>query len=211
VANQPLDPATAAQLFYSGEPMIYVADPSQPFVYGRWMQQPCISIVPLPFTDAIAYFTQNPVMLASAYVPPSDAAVRAEISVLSRGGRAGHVTKSTGVIEMNLPIGQAVDLTVTFYDAQDNPTAAPGAIAWSSSDDTIASVGESDSDQATVTSVAIGECTITATSGSISAEMDLAVTGSTEAVSAEISAGEPYDTVEAAHAKRQAAHNQPHG
>jgi hypothetical protein len=89
MANEPLNPATAAQLFYSGERMLYVADPSQPFVYGRWSNQPCICIVPLPFTDAEAYFTANPVMLASDYAPPSGGAVRAVISVLSAGS-AGH-------------------------------------------------------------------------------------------------------------------------
>jgi hypothetical protein len=107
---------------------------------------------------------------------------------------------------MNLPIGQLVDLTATFYDAQDAPTAAPEgvAITWASSDEGVATVlvDPADDTLATVTSVVIGDTTITMTAGTIVATIDVAVTGSTAAVSATIAAGEPYDSVATAQAKR---------
>ena len=105
---------------------------------------------------------------------------------------------------MNLPQGQLVDLTATFYDAQDNPTEAPdGELAWASSDEGVATVaGDAGADTATVTSIAVGETVITMTAGAITATLNIAVTGTTGAVSAEITAGEPYDSPAAAAAKR---------
>lgn len=199
--NTPLDPAAAAQMFYSGERMILLSEPSQVFVYARWQQQPCISIVPLPFDDAAAYFTKNPAMLAAAYVAPAPGEpIQAKLRV-----RIGGITL-TGVEHMNLPLGQLVDLTATFYDAQDNPTAPPaGTPSWTSSDEGVATVAADPGDEATVTSVAVGETTITMTLNAISATIDISVTGSTEAVSAQISAGEPYDSPATAAAKRAGA------
>ena len=202
MVNVPLPPATAAQLFYSGSLMLLLSDPSETFVFGRWAGQPCICIVPMPFDDAVVYFTDNPAMLADAYVapPPGQPAI-AKLSV-----RIGGITL-TGVDHMNLPNGQLVDLTVTFYDAQEMPTEAPeGDIEWSSSDEGVATVAaDSGSDEATVTSVAVGETTITMTAGSITASLDIAVTGTTAAVSAEIAAGEPYDSPATAQAHRHKA------
>ena len=199
MANAPLNPAAAAQLFYSGSQMLLLSDPNEPFVVGRWAGQPCICIVPMPFDDAVVYFTVNPAMLADAYVAPAPGQPsRAKLSV-----RIGGIIL-TGVATMNLPQGQLVDLTVTFYDANDNPTEAPeGSINWESSDDGVATVAaDSGSDEATVTSVAIGETTITMTAGSITATIDIAITGTTAAASAEIAAGEPYDSPAAAAQRR---------
>jgi hypothetical protein len=190
--NTPLDPSAAAQLFYSGERMLLLSAPAQVFVYARWQNQPCMSIVPLPFNDATVYFTANPAMLAAAYIPPAPGQpVYAKLRV-----RIGGITL-TGVDHMNLPNGQSVDLTATFYDAQDNPTTAPtGDVTWTSSNTAFATVAANpnNDDEATVTSVAVGEATITMSVGSITATIDVAVTGDTDAVSATITAGEPYTT-----------------
>jgi hypothetical protein len=96
--------------------------------------------------------------------------------------------------------GQSVDLTVAYTDAQGAPVPAPGAVTWSSSDDSIATI-EADPDddtQATVTSVAEGAATITAESGGIEVTEDVDVSAS-EPVATEgtITAGVPYATPDA--------------
>ena len=199
MANVPLNPATAAQLFYSGSMMLLLSAPSETFVFGRWAAQPCICIVPMPFDDAVVYFTDNPAMLADAYVAPAPG----QPAIAKLSVRIGGITL-IGVDTMNLPNGQLVDLTVTFYDADDNPTEAPeGTLTWESSDEGVATVAaDSGSDEATVASVAVGEATITMTAGSITSSIDIAVTGTSAAVSAEIAAGEPYDAPATAQARR---------
>jgi hypothetical protein len=93
--------------------------------------------------------------------------------------------------------GQSVDLTVAYTDSGGASAPAPGAVTWSSSDDSIATVeaNPDDDTQATAVSVAEGVATITAESGGIETTEDVDVSAS-EAVATEgaITAGAPYDT-----------------
>ena len=65
----PLAPTDAAQLFYSGSVMCYVANPMSPFVCGQWMGRRSM-ITELPFADAVAYFTANVAMIYDPNVTP---------------------------------------------------------------------------------------------------------------------------------------------
>lgn len=65
-----LDPNQAAALFYAGHALAYVSAPNTQFACGQWMgQQFYITNPPFPFDNAAAYFTANPVILASAVLP----------------------------------------------------------------------------------------------------------------------------------------------
>jgi Bacterial Ig-like domain (group 2) len=186
---EPLNPAEAAALFNAGEPLAFIVSPAEPFVRGRWMGEPCVCI-PLPQTESLEqYFTDNPVILASSYRPPLPGkAAKATIQV----NGAGWSVKGTKM-EVTLPLGLWVDLTVAYVDANGNPAAPPGPVAWSSSDPTIASINPNTGNQlvATVQPVKEGSVTITAASGSITATIAITVAAGV-AVSATITAGTPY-------------------
>jgi len=66
--SQALDPNEAATLFYSGSVMAFVAVPDENFVCGQWHGQRAL-VVPIPFDDAVAYFTEHPVMLYDPNAP----------------------------------------------------------------------------------------------------------------------------------------------
>jgi hypothetical protein len=189
-ASQALDPNEAATLFRSGSELAFLTDPYTGFVMGRWLNAPVICLA-VP-ADLVAYFTTNPVIVYGTYVPPPPGEpVRAVISIAGAGWR---VRGNNMAVE--LPNGKVVDLTVAFEDADGNPASAPGAVTWESSDTSIATV-EPDADddtQSVVTSVAEGTSTITASAGSISATIDINISAEGgDAVSANITAGEPYD------------------
>jgi hypothetical protein len=74
--SEPLDPQEAATLFYSGSPMAFVAVPTESFVCGQWMGQRAL-VMPIPFDDAVAYFTEHPVMLYDPNAPPMTATITA--------------------------------------------------------------------------------------------------------------------------------------
>jgi hypothetical protein len=97
---------------------------------------------------------------------------------------------------VELSNGQSVDLTVAYTDAQGAPAHPPGPVNWTSSSPSIATVSAGDEDtQATVTSIANGNTTITAESNGITCAIDLMVGGGEAGASeGEITAGEPYDT-----------------
>ena len=69
--SEPLDPKEAATLFYAGHPLALVADPTKPFVCGQWMGERAY-ITRMPFDDAEAYFTENPVALYSTDASPPE-------------------------------------------------------------------------------------------------------------------------------------------
>jgi hypothetical protein len=77
--SEPLDPQEAATLFYSGSPMAFVAVPTESFVCGQWMGQRAL-VMPIPFDDPVAYFTEHPVMLYDPDSVPSGPAVSATIT-----------------------------------------------------------------------------------------------------------------------------------
>jgi hypothetical protein len=187
--TQALDPNEAAQLFRAGTALAFIAEPYEPFVLGRWMNEPALCL-PAP-ADPAAYFATHPVIVYGTYAPPPPGeAVSAVITI----GAAGWTARGNNMA-IELPQGNAVDLTVTFADAQGAATPAPGAVAWTSSDDAIASVypDADDDTQAQATGAGEGNVTITAAAGGISATIDVAVTVQGEApVSAAITAGEPY-------------------
>jgi hypothetical protein len=74
--SQALDPQEAATLFYSGEPMAFVAVPTESFVCGQYQGQRAL-VMPLPFDDAVAYFTEHPVMLYDPDAPTMTATITA--------------------------------------------------------------------------------------------------------------------------------------
>jgi hypothetical protein len=189
-ASQALDPEEAATLFRSGSELAFLTDPYVGFVMGRWMNQQvmCLQVPP----DLVAYSTENPVIIYGTYVPPAPGvAVAAFITIRTAGW-----TVRGNNMAVELPNGKVVDLTVTYEDADGNPTSAPGDVTWTSSDPSIATIEADDDDdtKAVVTSVAEGSTSITAQSGGITASIDVDVTAEGgEAVSANITAGEPRD------------------
>jgi Bacterial Ig-like domain (group 2) len=96
---------------------------------------------------------------------------------------------------VELTNGQAVDLTVAYTDSAGTPAQPPGAVSWSSSDPSIATVEAhtGDDTMATVHSVADGAATVTAESAGITSALDIIV-GAAEGAATEgtITAGEPY-------------------
>ena len=74
--SQALDPQEAATLFYSGSVMAFVAAPDDSFVCGQWQGQRAM-IFPIPFDDAVAYFTDHPVMLYDPDAPGMTATITA--------------------------------------------------------------------------------------------------------------------------------------
>jgi hypothetical protein len=75
----PLDPNEAASLFYSGSTMAFVAVPKDSFVCGQYMGKRAL-VTPIPFDDAVAYFTEHPVMLYDPDYVPLQPATRATIT-----------------------------------------------------------------------------------------------------------------------------------
>jgi hypothetical protein len=196
-ANQPLDPNQAATLFYAGDAMAFTSEPQSPFVYGRWMSQPCMCVSP-PFKDqpsAAAYFTTHPVILANSYTPPPPGEAAGATLKVSGAGWTARGTK----MAVELPNGQRVDLQVSYTDESGNSAEKPGAITWSSSDENTATVNADDADdtRAVVSAVAVGTITVSAESGGITATLDVIVgagSGSAnEATQGTIEAGQPYD------------------
>jgi hypothetical protein len=192
-ASQALDPTEAVALFRSGTPLAFLSAPYDPFVMGRWMGEPVLAVNVPP--DLENYFTINPVIVYGTYVPPAPGvAVRAIITIRTAGW-----TVRGNNMEVDLPLGKVVDLTVAYEDANGDHASPPGPITWSSSDESIATVeaedDPSDGTVAVVTSVAEGSATITAQSGEITATLDITVQAAEggDAVSATITAGEPRD------------------
>ena len=195
-ATQALDPTEAVALFRSGTPLAFLVSPYDPFVMGRWMGEPVLAQAVPP--DLENYFTINPVIVYGTYVPPAPGvAVRAIITIRTAGW-----TVRGNNMEVDLPLGKVVDLTVAYEDANGDHASAPGPITWTSSDESIATVEAADDPTdgtvAVATSVAEGSATITAQSGEISATIDITVQAAEggDAVSASITAGEPRDADE---------------
>lgn len=193
---QPLHPQEAATLFFAGEALAYLSDPTIPFVLGRYFGEP-VMVSPLPFfpprqEEARIYFKANPVIIAGTYKPPAPGAAA---SALLKVNGAGWSVKGNAMAAA-IQIGQSVGLTISFLDAGGQPAAKPGPVAWTSSDATTVSVAANTTDdtQATAVSVAEGKtATVTATSGTLSATIDISV-GAGPAVSASIAAGTPFPT-----------------
>lgn len=187
--NQALDPNEAATLFRAGEAMAFTSAPTDPFVYGRWMGNPCLCVT-LPFDDATAYFTAHPVILASSYVPPPPG--KAAGATLKVSGAGWTAQGPNMAVELTLT--QRVDLTVAYTDGAGAPAPKPGPVTWSSSDETIALVNADDTDdtRSVVSSVAVGTATISAVSGGITATLEVTVAAGA-ATAAAIEPGEPYE------------------
>jgi uncharacterized protein YjdB len=100
---------------------------------------------------------------------------------------------------VELPLGQRVDLAISYTDDAGAPAEKPGAITWSSSDEQTATVNADDSDdtRAVVSAVAVGTVTVSAESGGITANLDVVVgassSGANAATEGTIEAGTPYD------------------
>jgi hypothetical protein len=93
----------------------------------------------------------------------------------------------------DLTLGQQVELTVAYQDASGNPAQKPGAVTWTSSAPSIVQVeAESDDTKAQAGSLAEGNATITATSGSITATIAITVAAGA-ATQGTITAGTPTD------------------
>lgn len=99
-----------------------------------------------------------------------------------------------------LQIGQEADLTVAYQDAQGN-TANVESDNWTSSDESVLTVEETDDGEATITSVGVGTAQVQLTADArmgedvaeIRAVLDVEVVAA-EAVSATITPGEPRNT-----------------
>jgi hypothetical protein len=74
--SKALDPQEAATLFYSGSPMAFVAAPTESFVCGQWQGKRAL-VMPIPFDDAVTYFTDHPVILYDPNAPPMTATITA--------------------------------------------------------------------------------------------------------------------------------------
>jgi hypothetical protein len=183
-AGAPLDPTEAAALFLAGTTMALVATPAESFVAVNWMG--ALSFVTeIPFgEDPVAFFTANPAII---YVPPAPGqAVSASIAAAIPASLI-----KAFAMAVDLPLGLQVNLVVTYKDSNGNVVAAPGAVGWVSSDPSVATVAAGTPDtNAVVVSVAEGATTVTATSGGISAAIDITVAAGA-AASAEIAAGTP--------------------
>ena len=194
--NEPLAPTEAVALFRSGTPLAFLAEPYDAFVMGRWMSEPVLAVAVPP--DLEAFFTNNPVIVYGTYVPPPPGVA---VSAIFRIKSAGWSVRGNNMA-VELPNGKVVDLTVAYEDSAGEHAPPPGPINWSSSDEEIATVeakdDPADGTVAVVTSVAEGSATITASSGSITAtlEIDVSAEGGGDAVAANITAGEPYDSGE---------------
>ncbi len=87
--------------------------------------------------------------------------------------------------------GDLIDLTVAFKDGKGDAATKPGPVTWTSSTPAVATVAAgSDDTTATVTSLTVGDTTITSSSGSINATIDINVIAAA-ATQATITAGTP--------------------
>lgn len=195
-----LSPHEAATLFFAGEALAYVSEPTVPFALGRYFGEP-VAITPLPFfppnqAEAVVYFKSHPVILAGTYRPPAPGAA---VSALLKLQAAGWSVKGNDM-SVALQIGQSVGLTISFLDAGGMPAAKPGAVTWTTSDATVVSVTPNTNDDTQAIAVSVKEgatATLSATSGGLSATVDISV-GAGPAISASIAAGTPFQTPSAA-------------
>jgi hypothetical protein len=161
----------AVAFFYSGEQLSYTFDPTTPFVAGRWLGQ-LVLCTQIPFDDAGTYFNQHPVVLYRTYRPPIPGEAA---GALIHFNLAGFSVRGSNMA-VSLPIGDHVGLTIAYTDSAGDAAAKPGAIAWASTDPTIATVAiGADDATADVVAVKTGTVTISAVSGGITATLEVDV------------------------------------
>lgn len=182
---RPLTPDEAVAYFFSGEELAFTYDPSSPFFAGRIFNQ-LLLCTEIPFDNARAYFKAHPVLLYRNYRPPRPGvAAGAHL----RFQLAGYNVRGDNMA-VQLPIGNHVPLSVAFTDSAGDAAPKPGAVTWTATDPSIATLtpGASDDTTCDIAAAKIGVTTISATSGSITATIEIDVTAG-NASQATITAG----------------------
>ena len=149
--TQQLNPKDAASLFYAGHPMVYVSDPTSPFVCGQWQGQRSM-ITRLPFNDAEAYFTENPVALYSTETAAAPATPPTSVWV------------SSGA-DTQITVGEDRNLTLSFHDEFGATFDPPSGvvIAWEVADDAVLTLSSASENPTVATGQAAGVTRVTAT------------------------------------------------